>query len=281
MSTQNKNTGRTTSGLIDVGATTLYHEVRGSGPPLLLITGSTGDAGEWAQVAPTLAEDYTVITYDRRGFSRSPQPDGWGASSAAEQADDAAALLRALDLTPAVVVGHSAGGSIACSLVVRHPELVRHAVLYEPPLLAVVPDSEQIVAGMRATTDQAMAEGGPRAAMEAFMRGVVGDEVADMWFQMTDPAEQDRVLDNGTVRFGIEMPWVTCFVPDRDGMRASGVPLTVVAGADNPHTWFGAAAAWLAEGTGADRVELPGGHVGFVTHPQAFVALVRRCAQPA
>ena len=46
------------------------------------------------------------------------------------------------------------------------------------------------------------------------------------------------------------------------GMRASGVPLTVAVGAENRDTWYGAAAAWLAEGTGADLVELPGGHGG-------------------
>ncbi|MGH2585709.1 MAG: alpha/beta fold hydrolase, partial [Dehalococcoidia bacterium] len=62
----------TTSGLIDAGATKLYHEVRGSGPTLLFITGGTGDAGEWLHIAPPLAEEFTVVTYDRRGFSRSP-----------------------------------------------------------------------------------------------------------------------------------------------------------------------------------------------------------------
>jgi pimeloyl-ACP methyl ester carboxylesterase len=110
----------TASGLIDVGTTRLYHEVRGSGPALF-ITGGTGDAGEWADVAPTLAEECTVVTYDRRGMSRSPRPDGWTATSMAEAADDAAALLRALELAPTVVVGHSGGASVACSLVVRHP----------------------------------------------------------------------------------------------------------------------------------------------------------------
>ncbi len=89
MSRQSDVEGRTTSGLIDIGTTKLYHEVRGSGPALLLITGGTGDADEWAQVAPTLAEDFTVVTYDRRGFSRSTRSDGWTATSMAEQADDA------------------------------------------------------------------------------------------------------------------------------------------------------------------------------------------------
>jgi pimeloyl-ACP methyl ester carboxylesterase len=269
----------TTSGLLDAGRTRLYHEVRGSGPALLLITGSTGDAGEWAPVAPVLAEELTVVTYDRCGFSRSPHPDGWTASSADEEADDAAALLTTLDLGPAVVVGHSAGGSIACALVARHPELVRRAVLYEPPLLAVVPGGEEIVAGLRGPIEQAMAEGGPRRAMEAFMRAGAGDEAFDRWSELTAPAERDRVLDNGAVLVGIELPWVANFVPDRDAMAASGVPLTVVSGEQSRDTWFGAAAAWLAEGTGADRVELPGGHVGFVTDPQAFVDLVRGCAR--
>jgi pimeloyl-ACP methyl ester carboxylesterase len=265
----------TISGLIQAGTTKLYHQVRGSGPGLL-ITGGTGDAGEWTNLAPTLAEECTMVTYDRRGMSRSPRPDGWTATSMAEQADDAAALLRALDLTPAVVVGHSGGASMACCLVVRHPELVRHAVLYEPPLLAVVPDGEALVAGLRAVIEQAMAESGPRHAMEAFIRGNAGDEVADQWFESLNPTDRDRILDNGAVFFPIELPAFAAFVPDPEGMRASGVPLTVVAGERNRDTWYGAAAAWLAEGTGADLIELPGGHGGFVSHPQEFIELVRR-----
>jgi pimeloyl-ACP methyl ester carboxylesterase len=265
----------TTSGLIQAGTSKLYHEVRGSGPALL-ITGGTGDAGEWANLAPTLAEECTVVTYDRRGISRSPRPDGWTATSMAEAADDLAALLRALDLTPAVVVGHSGGASIACSLVVCHPELVRHAVLFEPPLLAMVPDGEALVAGLRAAAEQAMAEGGPRHAMEAFIRGNAGDEVADQWFESLDPTDRNRILDNGAVFFPIELPAFAAFIPDPQGMQASGVPLTVVAGEQNRDTWMGAAAARLAEGTGADLVELPGGHGGFVSHPQEFIELVRR-----
>ena len=265
----------TTSGLIQAGTAKLYHEVRGSGPALL-ITGGTGDAGEWANLAPRLAEECTVVTYDRRGISRSPRPDRWTAASMAEMADDVAALLRALDLTSAVVVGHSGGASMACGLVVRHPEVVRHAVLFEPPLLTVVPQGQQMVAGMRALIEQAMAEGGPRHAMEAFIRGNAGDEVADQWFESLDPSGRDRILDNGAVFFAIELPAFTAFMPDPEGMRASGVPLTVAVGAENRDTWYGAAAAWLAEGTGADLVELPGGHGGFVSHPQEFIELVCR-----
>lgn len=279
MSRQSDVERRTTSGMIDIGTTKLYHEARGSGSAILLITGGSGDADEWAQVAAALAEEFTVVTYDRRGFSRSPRPEGWTATSVAEQADDAAGLLRALDLAPAVVVGHSSGGSIACSLVERHPEVVRHAVIYEPPLFAVVPHGEEILGGYRAAIEQAMAEGGPRRAMEAFLRHTVGNEMIEKWFELVDPEERECVLDNGSVLFPMELAWVASTAPDRDHMRTSGVALTVVVGEENRDTWFGAAATWLTEGTGADRVELRGGHVGFITHPTEFVELVSSIAR--
>jgi acetyltransferase/esterase len=114
--------------------------------------------------------------------------------------------------------------------------------------------------------------------MEAFMRANAGDQLVDELFASVPRAQLDMVLDNGAVFFPIELPAFAAFVPDRERMRASGVPLTVVVGADNRDTWFGAASAWLADGTGAELVELPGGHVGFLTHPEAFVELVRRVA---
>jgi pimeloyl-ACP methyl ester carboxylesterase len=264
-----------TTGLVDVGTTTLYHEVRGHGPVLLLISGGDGDAGMWGHVAPILAAEFTVVTYDRRGMSRSPRPDGWTVTSVEEQADDAAALLRKLDLAPAVVVGHSGGASIACALVARHPDVVRHAVVYEPPLLAVVPNGEAVVGGLQAMVEQAMAEGGPRHAMEVFIRANAGDAAYETWLASTDPAIRKRVFGNGATFFAIDLPAFASFVPDRDRMRASGLPLTVVVGEDNRDGWYGAAARWLVEGAGASLVELPGGHGGFATHQEEFVTLVR------
>jgi hypothetical protein len=54
------------------------------------------------------------------------------------------------------------------------------------------------------------------------MRSDVGDEVS------IDPVVHERMLDNGAVFFQIDLPAFATFVPDREGMRASGVPLTVV-----------------------------------------------------
>lgn len=279
MTTRQGNTDVTaTSGMIDVGDTELYYELRGGGPPLLLISGGTGDAGDWGSVQSTLAGEFMVVSYDRRGYSRSPRPDGWTDTSIEEQADDAAALLRALDLAPATIIGHSAGGAILCSLVARHPALVRRAVFYEPALLAVVPDGGKMVESMMGVIEQAMAEGGPRHAMETFMRVNAGDQAFEAWCVSVGPAVRDRVLDNATVLFPTDLPALGKFVPDREKMRETTVPLTVVVGEENRNTWMGIAAAWLEEGAGASRIELPGGHAGFATHPNEFVQMARRTA---
>ena len=264
------------SGVIDVGLTQLYHEVRGAGPALLLITGGGGDAGFWARIAPALAHDFTVVTYDRRGVSRSPRPAGWTSTSVAEQADDAAALVRTLGLAPAVVVGHSAGASIACALVERDPEVVRHAIMYEPPLLAVLQNRAQILGGFQATVERAMAEGGPRRAMEIFIRANAGDEGYEAWVRSTDPELRERMFGSAATFFEVELPAFANFVPNRDRLRSSGVPMTVIVGEDNQAGWYGAAARWLVDGADASLVEMPGGHAGFETHHAEFVAMVRR-----
>src|SRR5690242_18016430 len=118
--------------MLEVNGTELYHEIRGAGPPLLLIMGATGDAGHFERLAELLADEFTVVTYDRRGNGRSRRPYGWAATSPEEQADDAAALLKALDLSPAAVFGTSLAGVIALCLVLRHARVVSGAILHEP-----------------------------------------------------------------------------------------------------------------------------------------------------
>ncbi len=100
--------------------------MRGDGPPVLLVMGATGDAGHFETVAELLADEFTVLTYDRRANGRSPRPDGWAATSVDEHADDAAALLGALGLAPAAVFGTSSGGVFALGLLAirrRRPRL--------------------------------------------------------------------------------------------------------------------------------------------------------------
>ena len=107
---------------VTVNRADLYYELRGAGPPVLLIMGATGDGGHFDELAHLLTGEFTVITYDRRGNGRSPLPAGWRTTSPEEQADDAAALLDALGTGPAAIFGTSSGGTFALCLLVRHPD---------------------------------------------------------------------------------------------------------------------------------------------------------------
>jgi pimeloyl-ACP methyl ester carboxylesterase len=96
---------------VTVNGTELYHEIRGTGPPVLLIMGATGDGGHLDAFADELANESMVVSYDRRGNGRSRVPASWQTTSPEEQADDAAALLDALKTGPAAVFGRVAAGT--------------------------------------------------------------------------------------------------------------------------------------------------------------------------
>lgn len=112
-----------------------HYEVRCSGPALLMVHGGNGDAGLFSAVADLLADDHAVITYDRRGFSRSTLDGPFPASWNDTHADDARRPLETVAGGPAGVFGSSAGAVVGLALVSRHPGLVAH----EPPLAEVLP----------------------------------------------------------------------------------------------------------------------------------------------
>ena len=113
-----------TGDLLEVNGAKIYHEVRGSGPSVLFVAGATGDGGHFERVAEILSDEFTVVTYDRRGNSRSPRPDGWEVTSTEEHSEDAAALIEYLGLAPIAVFGTSAGAIIGLDLAIGGPELV-------------------------------------------------------------------------------------------------------------------------------------------------------------
>ena len=102
----------------EVNGTELYYERRGSGPTILFIHGSTLDHRMWAPQLEALGS-YDCITYDLRGFGRSPPPAG-----PFKHCEDALALLDRLGVERAVVVGHSIGGLYGLELSCLAPERI-------------------------------------------------------------------------------------------------------------------------------------------------------------
>lgn len=104
-----------------------YYEVVGSGEPLVLIRGLGSDLQAWAPQVPLLAKHFRVIVYDNRGAGRTGAPDK--PYSIAGMADDLAALLDALNVEKAHVVGYSMGGMVAQEFAVRHPNRLDRLIL--------------------------------------------------------------------------------------------------------------------------------------------------------
>jgi pimeloyl-ACP methyl ester carboxylesterase len=100
----------------------------GKGPPLVMIMGLSGTMDAWPpSFVDALARKRRVITFDNAGIRRSAL--GSGPLTIARMADNTAALIRALRLKRADVLGWSLGGMIAQSLARRHPRLLRRLVL--------------------------------------------------------------------------------------------------------------------------------------------------------
>jgi pimeloyl-ACP methyl ester carboxylesterase len=112
---------------VRAGDLDIWTEQVGGGPDALLIGGGGDTVESWQFQLDGLADRYRLTAFDNRGAGRTAMP---GDSVSAEvMADDAAAVLRGLDVSSAHVAGFSGGSIIAQELALRHPELVRSLVL--------------------------------------------------------------------------------------------------------------------------------------------------------
>jgi pimeloyl-ACP methyl ester carboxylesterase len=159
----------------------LSFRVVGEGAPLLLIHGAAEDAELLApQAAAFAARGRRVVSYDRRGTGASTRAE-WPDGGVARHADDAAALLRALDAVPATVLGFSSGGVIALALAARHPDVVAEAIAWEPAAVGVLPGSAALHAQFLAPLEAHLAER-PDDWRGAYglMLAVISDGAADL-----------------------------------------------------------------------------------------------------
>ncbi|HVF67748.1 MAG TPA: alpha/beta fold hydrolase [Pyrinomonadaceae bacterium] len=105
----------------------LYYEERGAGEPLLLVPGFGTGLWIWYRQIPALAEHFRVIAFDPRGVARSDKPEE--AVSMRGYADDGAALLEALNVGRAHVLGASFGGFVAQEFALAYPARTRGLIL--------------------------------------------------------------------------------------------------------------------------------------------------------
>ncbi|MCX3060349.1 alpha/beta fold hydrolase [Streptomyces beihaiensis] len=258
---------------------TLYYETRGHGPALLLLPGAGGDAAVLDPLADALADTYTVITHDPRGYSRSALDGPHTEQRVPVHADDALRLLDAVSPgEPAYVAGSSSGAIVALDLLARHPERLRRVVAHEPPSWSVLPDAREQLAFFQEVYDAFTARG-LDAAGERFLRGV-GPVLLpmpghDSPVTVRRRESRDRLAANAPLAIRYEHRSFAAYTPDLDALARSRDRLTLAVGkATRPHL-PSRPATLMADRLGLPVADFPGAHNGWSTHPRETADLLR------
>ncbi|GGA28199.1 alpha/beta fold hydrolase [Paenibacillus physcomitrellae] len=256
------------TGIVTTEGDTLYYEIRGSGQPLLLIP-SEGDAGCYENVAPLLAEHYQVITYDRRGHSRSTrnEPDRFDIG---RQARDAVAVLKAAGHDSALVFGSGDGGVIALEMIKSQPQAIQAAVIHEPPVIRLLPDSKRwryFFGGVSRTAEI-------HGVNEAMFMLSLSLKLPPQAQTRIPQAYKERIAGNAGFYVNHELTPLVHYKPNAELLLASGVPLRLAASQqtlDND-LYYGQTSKVLAEALGSEPAVLPGHHLSFFDMPEEWAA---------
>jgi len=120
----------------EVNGLQVHYKTAGSGTPaLLLLHGFGASVFSWREVMEPLADQGTVVAFDRPAFGLTERPLSWDEGSnpytPEAQVDLVIGLLDELDIPQAILVGNSAGGTVAVNTALAHPERVRALVLVD------------------------------------------------------------------------------------------------------------------------------------------------------
>jgi pimeloyl-ACP methyl ester carboxylesterase len=267
---------------LDVPGGSLYYEVRGSGPVLLMIPGGPDDASDFQPIADLLADVHTVVTYDCRGNSRSPMTGPINELTVDLAAEDARRLLAAVSAGPADVLGSSGGATYGLALVARHPDLVRTLVAHEPPVSELLPDAARWRAN-NAEVGEIYRKDGVGPALSWFVECLFGAQ-PDERPGPAEPAPEPTADEaESMVRRNLELfashtiPHVVGnYRPDMASLRAASTRIVVGIGAQSlPHHLTYQTSHALAEQLGVELAEFPGAHGGFASDPAEFADRLR------
>ncbi len=119
----------------------------------MLVPSGEGDCASFDRVAHQLANDFTVLTFDTPGFSRSLVRSADDVA-VPKLADQIACLVKSLEIAPAAFYGCSSGGFAVLDLAVRHGDLVRNAIVHE----VAMPGAAALLADLTSLDDAAIVE---------------------------------------------------------------------------------------------------------------------------
>jgi len=258
----------------------LSYVEKGSGPPLVLVHGSLNDYRAWELQLEPFAERFRVVAYSRRNHYPNPWTEYPRGYSVADEKDDLVGLVNALGLkAPVHVVGSSYGAYIAALVERDCPELVRSAVLGEPPILSLLADDPKSLKSYRASEARfaekvlaALRDDDDAAATAGFIDFIMGEGAFDRL-----PARTRQMMLQNSKTLATELP-----TPDRDHFTTEDarkilVPTMLLRGQRSP-PMFQTVTSILASSMPNATVSTirDSSHAPYSTHPGVYNKTVLR-----
>lgn len=247
--------------------TTIGFQKSGSGPPLLLIHGTTADHRRWSGILPDFEQYFTVYAMDRRGRGASSDAPDYDIM---REAEDVAAVLEYIG-EPAFVLAHSYGAVCALESALL-TDRIRRLILYEPPIPTGVPMyPEHVPDKMQALIDS----GAYEAALEVFMREVVRMPEYELDEYRQLPMWKGRIRLAPTIPRELAIDRSYRFKSER--FAEYHIPTLFLLGGDSPDLFKRAASVLDSALKSCTIVKLPGQqHIAMDTNPDLFVGEVLR-----
>lgn len=253
-----------------VPGATLFYRVCGKGSLLLMLAGGHGDADTTDAVCEQLINHFTVVTYDRRGLTRSTVDASAGAPTIATHSDDAHHLLAALTAESSSVFGSSIGALIGLELVTRHPEQVLVLVAHEPPAWQLLPDSKRGSA-IRSLEDivETFRRDGTKAAFQKFATFAAID-YADREPDVVLPQPTPQIEANMNFFFLNDALGVNNYRLDLAALKSTPTCIVAAGGRSSHESPPHRCAESLAAKLSTALIEFPGSHTGWLLRPKEF-----------
>ena len=261
---------------VHVNGVSIHYQRSGEGEvPLVLVHGSWVSHRTWDAAAPRLAASFDVVAFDRRGHGRSERVAGQG--SVREDADDLAALIRALGLSPAWVVANSFGASIALRLAAQDADVLRGVIVHEPPLWGVIADEPALAAlaeedaHVTALVAERIAAGDHEGGARLFIEHELGPGA---WSQLPQGFRATMVENALTFLDEARDPDLHAF--DLATLEGCGLPVMLTTGGEGSPLYSGVVSSLAAALPRAEVAEFEGaGHLPHLTRPDAYVEATR------
>ena len=253
----------------------LYYEIIGTGDRVILTHGSWGDGNSWAGVVETLAAGHEVVTWDRRGHSRSG--DGTAAGSFQRDADDLVELAQYLGGL-AFLIGSSSGASIVLKALAGHgADIASGACVHEADLVGLLdPSVHGGDLGDEPAENPPVIEMVRAGDAESAARYFI-DEIAvgpGTWHLLPEKSRAGFVTNASTVIDEFD----DVFDPepvDLARLDAFGDRLMITRGTESPRLLIAVAEELERLLPGADHPVLEGtGHIPYRTHPEMWYRVV-------